>query len=170
MDLFNLLCVSRKASFEGDLLVPSLIFVSIVLFLYGIIKILVNYGKKDDTSKKKFRRGLISFVLFIIFAIISLFVIKINSKELVDSCNNIVPTYRVMKVIKNLIRIFVPLVFVIIAIIVLVKNDENKKEKLHKFIRYIVLAISIFIILTTFDALIGIFEEIPESEGWTCWC
>ena len=171
MHLFNLLCVDRKVSFEGDLLIPSLIAISLILFLYGIIKMCDNSGKKDAFSKRKFKRGLISFILFIIFAALSLFVASIKSKEIVDPCNNYSPVFALANAIMNIVKIIVPIIFIIKAIIVLLKNNIDKKEKLHKFIMYIVLAIFIFFAITIFSALFGIVKETPKSEGWsTCWC
>lgn len=183
MDLFNLLCMRKPNTGLIDILYLFVLpLIVVLLMLYGIINIVFNSGKKDSKSSKKFKRGVISFILFLVLGTILLFLLSANSNVVRDPCDQIGPLFSVTKALCNIIKIFVPLGFLLyslyyVLILLFRKNDKQFKKALGKrIIRYIIIAILIFFMITFYDALIGLATKTSPSDGtnavsWaTCWC
>ncbi len=175
MNYINLLCVSKKDNI-GELLLLSIPIIFSILLIYGIILICEFYGKKDEKSISKLKRGTILFSISIVLVILSIFLMNQNVNYLMDSCGNRSALYKVGMAIFNIVKVIVPLIFIIKALYrlilqILSSKKEAKKELWQKVIRYIAIALSIFIIMSVIDILMGVFVDIPDSSGWVmCWC
>lgn len=183
MDLFNLLCVGRPETNAYDIFSQAILpLVVLVLMVYGTINIVLNTGKHDAKSNKRFDRGGIAFILFLVLGIILLFVLSSSSEVVRDPCDHVGPVYSVTKAFYNLTKVFIPLVFLASALLYLLRfffikgNKQFKKALRKRIIKYIIIAVLIFFMVTIYQALMGLVTKSGESDGSdsvsyvTCWC
>ena len=176
MNLFNILCQeSPSFDLKGALLLVFPI-TNLILLTYGITKLCEYGGKKDDKSKKEFKKGIISSAFFIVMSVILLIILSKSSSILKDPCDNTSPLYSVIKSLINCARVLIPLGFLILSLIKIIesvlKTDKETKRNLRKeAIRYILIAILIFVIITIFEVIMGAVVELPNDSPWkNCWC
>ena len=173
MNLFNLLCINdNKNSFE-EFILSILPIVSIILLVYGVIQICMNLGNKDNG---KLKRGTVAFLTSIILIVISIFLMNIKSNNLNDACGNVSPLYSLTKAIINIAMILVPISFIVMSFIRIIRwffcKDKNTKKELgQEIIRFLAIALLIFSMMMTIGLLIDTFVDVPKTDVWaTCWC
>lgn len=172
MDLLYLLCIEDKNDI-GAALFPAIGWIlGIVSLIYGVINICNYYGKKDKRSKKKFKKGIIAFMLFVAIATVALLVMKYGPK---DPCENTRPIVSVILTISNIIKVLLPLIYILMAacsafVSFFEKDKLKRKEYNRSIIKYIIIAILIFVIITVYVSLIHIVINIPREQWAYCWC
>lgn len=147
----------------------------IIFLLLGVVLICKYCVKKNEKEKRRFKLGLIFFILSIGTMALSILIMSINSNLLEDACGSIAPIYSVIKSLFNIMRIIIPFGLIIGDVIFVIrilftKNNAVKKELKTKIAEYIILALLIFIIMTIVSVCLGIFITVPESQISTCWC
>jgi len=175
MNLFNLLCIEKRQD-NIELIFVGFAIISIIAFLYGIIQLCNNFRENDESHKKLFKRGLISFIVSLILIALVLFIMSTNTKSFVDPCNNSSQSLILIEALYNIIKKLIPLGFIIGAIVNSIrlffeKDILNRKKLIRRIIKCFIIAILIFILITCIQVFMGNFVKIQKSSSYyTCWC
>jgi len=174
------LCVNNKSSgVVLNVLMMILPIVVCMLLVYGINNICENFTERKiiDKSQKRFKRGIDCTIWSFIILVFSCLIIIIGKGIFHDPCGNKSVSFSVFEAMLRINQIFVPLALLIkgfSSIIILIchrTNSVNKKDIKKKIIIYIVSAVLIFLLLTLFDAILGLVTNGSNDGNWAqCWC
>jgi len=175
MNLFNLLCVDGPDQNGIFLIMMILPILFSVLFCNGIINIVKNILKRktDAYANKKYKRGINSLTCSLIILAFVFVIIILNKGSLQDPCGNKSAAFSIMGSITRITQILVPLWFMILVILKIIKLVIKKNKLLKKeIIADFVIALIIFLIFSLFGVIFGIVFPIDsESSSWAqCWC
>lgn len=101
-----------------------------------------------------------------------------------DSCAGLGPIVAVIKALFNIIKIFIPIILLIMGVVdlskaVLASDDKEVKAATGKLVKRAIAAVAIFFAVTLVDAIMGLVgagEEVDSNTGektsssWSdCW-